>query len=207
MEFKFNVGQKIREAWPLYKKHLNTFLILMALLFLLQLINQSGHWYTSLIAMFLNLFLSYIWIKVCMGIVDNVEIDPFSKKEFPSISQIWDYFKTSILSSFFVILGFVLFIIPGIYVSGRLLFSTYLSVEKKQGARNSVRESWNMTRGYGWKLFWKSLLIGLFMFLGIIALVLGLFITYPIGFILTVMLYREFYKMKKIINTEQKIEN
>ena len=53
-----------------------------------------------------------------------------------------------------------------------------------------------MTKGYGWKLFWKSFIIGLFIALGFLALFIGSFITYPIGLIVMVVMYREFKKFK-----------
>lgn len=92
--------------------------------------------------------------------------------------------------------GFILLIIPAFYVAGRLMFSVYLSVEKNQGARASIKESWDMTKGYAWQLFWKSFVIGLFMVVGFFALLVGSFVTYPIGFMVMIMLYREFVKFK-----------
>jgi membrane-anchored glycerophosphoryl diester phosphodiesterase (GDPDase) len=131
-----------------------------------------------------------------LGILDKKKINLFSKEVLPSLSQFWDFLKTIILSSLCVILGFILFIIPGFYVSGRLLFALYISTEKNQGSVKTIKEAWKMTEGHGWQLFGKSFVIGLFVVLGFIALFVGSFITYPIGMIVIAMMYREFSKLK-----------
>lgn len=113
----------------------------------------------------------------------------------------------------------LLLIIPGLYIIGRLFPAVYISVEKCQGARKTVKEAWVMTKGNAWNILGKSILIGLFILLGFIALVVGLAITYPIGMIVMVMMYREFVKFKmtsssnpeitvtpEIIKTEVKVE-
>lgn len=94
-----------------------------------------------------------------------------------------------------ILFGLVLFIFPTLYISSRLFPAKYLSIEKVQGARKSVKESWKMTKGNGWKILWKSILIFLFVMLGFIALFIGLFITYPIAIIVVAMMYRELYKL------------
>jgi len=164
--------------------------------FLLQ--GKDTSWFIKILLYIFNLLFSYIWIRSTMDLVDKNTFSPFSIKTIPSYKQFWDFFKTSILSSIFILIGFILLIVPGIYISGRLLFATYLSVEKSQGSIKNISESWNMTKGYGWKLFWKSFLIGLFALVGFIALFIGSLVTYPIAMIVLVMLYRDFLKAKSV---------
>jgi hypothetical protein len=112
------------------------------------------------------------------------------------------YFVPSIFPIILIIalVLIILLIIPGLYLMGRLFPAVYLSVEKCQGARKSIREAWGMTKGNAWKIIGKSILIGLFIFLGFIALIIGSLITYPIGMIVLVMLYREIAKSKTVSN-------
>ncbi len=144
----------------------------------------------------MSILLSFVWINFILNLIDNKVSKPFSKKAFPSLLHFWNLFKTTIISSLCIIAGFILFIIPGFYITGRLLFSFYIAIEKNQGARVTIKEAWNMTKGYGWNLFWKSFVIGLFMVIGFVVFFVGGFITYPLGLIVFVMLYREFTKMK-----------
>lgn len=197
MKFTFKIGNKIKEAWPLYKEHLGTFLLMMIITMVVQSIGSSkDNWVFAVISYIVSLLLAYVWTRFALGLIDKKVINPFSREAFPPFSQFWNLFKTIILYSLCVMGGFILLIIPGFYIIGRLLFAIYLSVEKNQGAIVTIKEAWKMTEGYGWKLFWKSFVIGLFIILGFIAFIIGLFITYPIGIIVMAMMYREFSKMK-----------
>lgn len=197
MEFIFKIGSKIKEAWPLYKENLGTFLLLMIISIIVKVLGSDNHnWILIIISYVVSLLLVYVWFRFVLSLVDKKDFKPFSKEALPTLEQFWNLLKTVILYSLCVIIGVILLVIPGIYVSGRLIFAIYISIEKNQGARKTIKETWKMTEGYGWKLFWKSFVIGLFMVLGLIALFIGSFITYPIGMIVMVMMYREFSKMK-----------
>lgn len=195
MNFTFKIGQKIKEAWPLYKEHFGALLLMTLLTFAVAGVGQKEDFALSIIVTIVNIVLSYIWMRLILSLIDKKEFNLFSK-DLPTLGQLWNFIKTSILYGLCVIGGLILLIVPGFYFAGRLMFAVYISVEKNQGARLSIKESWEMTRSYGWKLFWKSFVIALFMAVGFLALFVGSFITYPIGFMLMIMMYREFIKFK-----------
>ena len=206
MKFTFKIGSKIKEAWVLYKEHLKAFLLLTLVTLLVSFLRQDEGVILFIIIYIFNILFSYIWIRSTIELIDKKTFNPFSKEIFPSFLQFWNFIKTIFLSALCILAGFILFIIPGFYVAGRLIFSSYISAEKNQGARKTIKEAWNSTKGYGWKLFWKSFIIGLIIIVGFIALFFGVFITYPIGMILLSMLYREFSRIKPIeIKEEDKI--
>jgi hypothetical protein len=196
MQFTFKIGAKIKEAWPIYKLHFGTLILLFAVTLIVKAVGSGHNWILVILSYVVSLIIAYIWIRFGLSLVDKKDFNPFSKEALPSLLQFWNLFKTMILYMLCVLGGMILLVIPGLYVCGRLIFALYLSVEKNQGARMTVEEAWNMTKGYGWQLFWKSFLIGLFMAVGFIAFFVGGFVTYPIGFIVLLMMYREFSKMK-----------
>ena len=196
MQFIFKIGSKIKEVWPVYKVHFGVFLLLMVLTTGVQLMGSNRNWVLVVISYIASILVSFMWIRFTLNLTDKKESNPFKKESFPTLSQYWNLFKTIILTALCVFLGLALLVIPAFYVSGRLVFATYLSVDKNQGGRKSIKESWEMTKGYGWLLFWKSFVIGLFIALGVIAFFIGAFITYPIGMLVYAMMYREFSKMK-----------
>lgn len=195
MNFTFKIGQKIKEAWPLYKEHFGALLLMTLLTFAVAGVGQKENFVLSIVVMVVNIILSYVWIRFILSLIDKKEFNLFSK-DIPTLGQLWNFIKTSILYGLCIIGGLILLIVPGFYFAGRLMFAVYISVEKNQGARASIKESWNMTKDNGWKLFWKSFVIALFMAVGFLALIVGSFITYPIGFMLMIMMYREFVKFK-----------
>ncbi len=74
-----------------------------------------------------------------------------------------------------IALGFVALIIPGIIIACRLAFVSYLVMDKNLEPIEAVEESWRMTRGYGWKIFWMAILSFFIGLGGLMALVVGIF--------------------------------
>jgi len=64
-----------------------------------------------------------------------------------------------------VILGSIMLIIPGIIVGIRLVFVSYLVMDKNLEPMKAVEKSWQMTRGHGWEIFGMAIL-SFFIFLG-----------------------------------------
>ena len=197
MKFTFKIGQKIKETWPIYKANFSTILILIAITIVTKFIGSDSHnWGLVIVSYVISILISYIWIRFILGLIDKKDFNPFSRKSLPSFKRFWNLLTTLILSGLCILGGFILLIIPGFYIIGRLIFSVYISVDKNKDGVASVKESWNMTKGYGWNLFWKGLLISLFIILGYIAFLVGALITYPIGIMVMAMMYREFSKIK-----------
>lgn len=204
MQFTFKIGSKIKEAWPIYKDNLATLLLMAIVTLVVSALSSRDNWIISMLAYVVGILVFYVWARLVFALVEKRKFNPFSKEALPSLGQFWDLLKTMILYSLCILGGLILFIIPGLYLSGRLMFAPYLSVEKNQGARKSIKESWEATRGNGWKIFWKAFVVGLFMMVGFLAFVVGALITYPVGFIVMVMLYREFFKNGVKVSTDDK---
>ena len=67
-----------------------------------------------------------------------------------------------------VFAGFIALIIPGLYVSYRLIFSLYATVIDNSSAVDSLNSSWKLTKGRWWLLFRAICLIVLVVFVPII---------------------------------------
>src|SRR4028119_1596859 len=67
-----------------------------------------------------------------------------------------------------VFAGFIALIIPGFYVSFRLIFSLYATVIDNSSAVDSLNSSWKLTKGRWWLLFRANFLIVLVVFVPII---------------------------------------
>jgi hypothetical protein len=74
------------------------------------------------------------------------------------------YFVMTIITNFAVVIGFFLFLVPGIYVLGRLTLAGPVMVG--DGVANpvdAIRRSWTYSKGLGWRI------AGLVMLIGIVA--------------------------------------
>lgn len=63
----------------------------------------------------------------------------------------------NLLVSALVMLGVVFLIIPGIIIGCRLAFVTYLVMDKKLDPIVAVEESWKLTKGHGWTIFFMAI--------------------------------------------------
>ncbi|EJW92982.1 Glycerophosphoryl diester phosphodiesterase, membrane domain protein, partial [gut metagenome] len=90
------------------------------------------------------------------------------------------YIIASLLVSVSVIIGLALFILPGIYIIIRLQFFLPFITEENCGAIESLKRSWEITRGAELPLFiFLACVIG-FLSLGLILLIVGVFVTIPL---------------------------
>jgi hypothetical protein len=160
----------------------------------------------------------FVWLRLTLNLVDKKELKPFFSKFIPSLTQFGNLILTFILIMFIISIGFVLLIVPGFYFSGRLFPAIYICIDENKNAFDSISKSWEITKDYGWIIFWKSLLIGLCMMIvmlivfiltkGLIGInhgfilftvtnsIIQTLIVSPILFVVLAMLYREFTKFK-----------
>jgi uncharacterized membrane protein len=75
-------------------------------------------------------------------------------------------------------IGLVCIIIPGIIIACRLVFTPYLVMDRGLDPIQAVEESWRLTRGHGWKIFFMGF-ITIFLFIGgLICLFFGVLVAF-----------------------------
>lgn len=70
----------------------------------------------------------------------------------------------NLLAGALIMLGMMAVIIPGIIIGCRLAFVGYLVMDKKLDPILAVEESWRMTKGYGWTIFFMGI-VSFFIFI------------------------------------------
>lgn len=125
--------------------------------------------YTFLIASPLGI--GFLWINLKLSRGENV-----------ILSDLFEVFKTnylnavlaSILVTIILILGFILLLIPGIYLSIRLFFVSLFIVDKKMGPIEAIGSSWEMSKGKFFKILGLVCLFFLVILLGLLLLIIGI---------------------------------
>jgi hypothetical protein len=74
-----------------------------------------------------------------------------------------------------VILGFFALIIPGIIIACRLVFVSYIIMDKKLDPIEAVELSWKLTRGHGWQIFFMGFVSIFIVIFGLLMLIVGIF--------------------------------
>jgi hypothetical protein len=101
-----------------------------------------------------------------------------TRPEFPTlIKGFTDNYLHIVLANLLtvalIMLGTMLLIVPGIIIACRLVFVSYLVMDRKLDPIVAVEESWRLTRGHGWTIFAMGLLSFFIFVAGLIMLVVG----------------------------------
>lgn len=146
----------------------------------------------SLVANLVNLALSALIvmgaIAFFLGAHDNPEGVDYSALWHPT--PYWKFFATSILTSLAVTLGLFLLIVPGLIAMVLFMFSTFLVIDRALGPFEAMKASMELTKGNRWPLFGFIVLTALIIFLGVLALGVGLLVAVPIVLLATAYAYR-----------------
>lgn len=86
--------------------------------------------------------------------------------------------------------GFILLVIPGIYVAVRLTFATYRFVHDDLDAWDAIKASWEDTRGRWWHTFALGLMGFLLFIAGLLALGVGVFVAMVLVSQMTAVFWR-----------------
>lgn len=188
----------IKQSWELVKKNAKFIAILMVAFVVYQIAQGvvQGFFGEGLLASLvslgftaLTLFFQIGFIKIILKLIDGHKAE---------ITELWAYpqyllrmIGATIVYTVIVVIGFILLVIPGIYLALRLQFYSYYIVDKNAGALDSLRMSWKVTDKNVINIFLFMLLIIGINILGALALLVGLLITIPVSFIAVTLLYRK----------------
>lgn len=142
----------------------------------------------SIIMWIINSIISMGVIFITLKFVDNKK--PKIKELFYT-KNLFNYIIASIVRTVIIFIGFILLIVPGIIFSIKLQYSEYLIVDKGKDAVDSLKGSWEMTKGVKWNLFLFGILLGLINILGFLALLVGLLVTVPLSMVANAYIYRK----------------
>jgi len=198
-EFEFSNRGALKRAWGIFTKHAIYFLGLAAVMFVLGFVsNSKDHNVLSFIATLVSVLWGYIGISSVLAAVDGKdEMLTFKalKLHMPTTRQFFQLIGVGLISGLIILGGFIMLIIPGFYFLVRLMFANFALVDRKEGVRASLRYSWHMVRK---DIFWTSLLAFVVMvvtiFIGFLALIVGVLVAYPIALLYLAILYRALTK-------------
>ncbi len=193
MQFSFPIRTALREAWELFLKHPWFYVLMTFVMFALNFIGGKNI-IMMLVTTVLAIVWSYVMLSVALAAIDN-------KEELLSINALAHHIPkpvvllklvaVGLVTGALTLLGFVLLIIPGIYIAVRFSFANLAFVDRKGGIKDAVDYSWNLVEG---KFFWKVLLVGVIsavlMIVGFVFFVVGLLVAYPIIMLVQAKLYR-----------------
>lgn len=109
-----------------------------------------------------------------------------------SLDSRWISFAfVGLIKGLLITLGLIFFIFPGVYLAIKWMFAELLIIDKGFRPLESLRGSWTLTNGHGWKLLLYSGVISVLMFLSLFVFVVGIIPAAAWVFLSTIAIYEE----------------
>jgi hypothetical protein len=195
---QFSKKEAVKFGFGIAKSNLLFFIGLLIIVFFVSAVASSlrggaqksalAYLVLSIIQYLVNIVIGMGLIRISLEFVDKIKP---KIRDIVYYKPIVRYVLASIITGIVVILGLVLLIIPGVILAIRLQYTTYLIVDKNLGPIEAIKKSWSVTHGNTWNLFFFGILLGLINILGVVCLLVGLFITIPLGMLATTFVYRK----------------
>lgn len=199
MEPKFSISEVCSTSWQQTKAQI---WVLVGLLIGMTIISFTLGAFAmpmqdSMVGMIVINLISYIISAIfCLGYLKNIfqaldEEEPQFSAYGQQSRKIITYLVASFFMGIIVFFGICLFVLPGIYLALRLQFYTAFIVEEDAGIMESMKRSWEITRGEVASLFLLMLaMIGIGL-LGFILLGVGIFIALPLIYMMYGYVFRQ----------------
>lgn len=195
------------QAWELTKKNflnlvLGFFLIVIVELILMSALNFNtfmnafsnstnieSNPAVSLLTYIISSCLSVGFLTGCFRICRNEGTFNFNCYS-RTFSVYLKYICTIILISVIIGIGFVLLIIPGIYLTARLMLAPVRVIDNEEtGIIEALKYSWNATNGHALELIGLGFIALLVGVLGYLACCIGIFVAAPVIYVAHVLIY------------------
>ena len=111
---------------------------------------------------------------------------------FDVVDKRWIYFAfLAVVKTALIMLGFLCFIIPGVYLAIRWMFAELLVIDKGLRPLEALKASSKLTEGVRWKLFAFVLVVVLLSLLGLLALIIGVFVVGLVAQLAAIKVYKD----------------
>ncbi len=132
-----------------------------------------------------------------LGVRRAVDLPISYQEAFAYFAYVSPLVIAGVLMSILMTLGFLLLIIPGIYLSVAYMFTVPLVVEKNLSAWQAMETSRKAVTRHWFKFFFTLLVMGIIFVLSAIPLGLGLIWTYPMLVAVMGILYRDTFGVQQ----------
>lgn len=189
--YQVKTSEYINEAWNIFKGNASTFILAIVVVLLvnilLSVIPILGQLASIVIGPVLGAGLYWMAYKASIG----------EKPELADLKIGFDFVLPlvlySIISGILISIGFVLLIIPGIYLAVSYLFVNLLIVNNRLDFWDAMETSRKVVTNNWFSVFFFGLSLFLIMLLGALALGVGLLVAIPVSIIAISVAYRDIF--------------
>lgn len=215
-DYDFAIGAVLSESWERTSGLKGSFWAAGAIVFVILLVlgavvgggstvlvgNDDGipGVLTSLIIQLVIMALMYPFVAgiMMLGIERSVDLPLSYKSVFGYFAYTLPLLGVAVLMSILVTIGFLLLIIPGIYLSLAYMFTVPLVVEKNLGIWDAMETSRKAVTSHWFKLFFLFLIMGIILIVSALPFGIGLIWTYPMMVAMMGVMYRDIFGVEAV---------
>jgi uncharacterized membrane protein len=183
-----------KSAWDTFKKNAGTFasitFVFLVLTVLLGAADRNNS-YSSIPGTantLISFFAAYVMTRISLRALRGET--PTWKDAFTvEWSQFGWYILAAILTGIIYGAGFILFVIPGLFLIVRLALTNFALIDEDLMPIDSMKRSWALTRGHFWQMFLAGVIIVGLNIVGTALLGIGIVISSPLSFLFSVHIY------------------
>lgn len=201
---KWTTKDALRTGWDKTRENIWFLLALMLISYVLSYLLMD-----SVVGVLVSLFTGYIGWSVFLRLSRGVKVDFQNIFDDLSGEKFFQYFLAMLVLTVFVLIGFILIIIPGIIIAIMTSLTAFIIMdEKKDIAWNgkafwhAIKRSRELTDGEKWNLFGFFLVILAINVLGALAFGFGLLVTVPITGIAFAHIYNALKNKENVVVPE-----
>jgi uncharacterized membrane protein len=202
----FSVKEAIKFGYVKTKENILFLISLNLFAFIIYyLISEFNNFFLNIIGILITTAISIVFVRVYLDLHDDKEIK--AEELFLQYPLFLKYLLARILYQLFILLGLILFIVPGIIWGIEYSFFGHLIIDKKLNTLDALKKSSEITKGIKLELLLFFFILGAINLVGFVLFGVGLFVTIPTTSIATVFVYRKILSTKELNNKNNEIIN
>ncbi|MCD8495028.1 MAG: DUF975 family protein [Candidatus Pacebacteria bacterium] len=210
MNKSFSIQSALSYGWETFKGHWKFLVPLFILLGIAQVLIEfiGGIFDSGILASLVSLVIYVVYALLAVGVVNillhfiynkastwtsfNEETRNHAWAVFTEYAHLWwKFILAGLLYMLIVFGGFILLIIPGIYFAITYQYWPYIIIQNPEmGIWQTFKKSARITKNVKWKLLLAGIVFGLVQLLGLLALVVGIIVAYPIALLAGASVYK-----------------
>jgi uncharacterized membrane protein len=202
----FSVKEAIKFGYVKTKENILFLISLNLFSFIIYyLISEFNNFFLNIIGILITTAISIVFVRVYLNLHDDKEIK--AEELFLQYPLFLKYLLARILYQLFILLGLILFIVPGIIWGIKYSFFGHLIIDKKLNTLDALKKSSEITKGIKLELLLFFFILGAINLVGFVLFGVGLFVTIPTTSIATVFVYRKILSTKELNDKNNEIIN
>lgn len=185
----YDTREILHYGWNVWKTNAAPSLLIPAITLIALLIPDKG--LAALIAFIYNIYSNMLLTKIAIAVPEGTfKLD--KNLFFSNKTNVIDFAGANILFMIITLVGFVLFVVPGVYFYIRLCMWNFIVVDENANPYIALQRSWDLTRGREWQIIkWALTAFGVWL-LGLLCLLVGIVVAVPVTTYSSYYVYRKF---------------